>query len=94
MTMHPFGLDDTRNVSVAALHYAAPALILLYFIFASSTTHSVTTVAQSPNSASASESHPLVRPPQYQHSSLLKWVFVLAVLTFVRKLDSIILIFV
>jgi hypothetical protein len=94
MTMYPFGLDDTGNVSVAALHYTAPALVLLYFIFASSAaTNTVTPAAESSNSASGSESLPLVRAQQYQHSSLLKWVFVLAVLTFVRQLQGIVLIY-
>jgi hypothetical protein len=75
--MDIFGLLDAENVSVAVLHYSAPAIVLLYFIFASSVPDAVA------GRESEQETSPLVRRPQTEPSNLLKWVWVLTILTFV-----------
>lgn len=89
MTMNLLGLVDAENIPVAVLHYSTPAVILLYFIGASSVTTSTSVVVTNPGlvetngSISTSTSLP-VRRSQPSHSSIIKWLFVLAVLTFVR----------
>lgn len=92
--MDVLGLVDSENVPIAVIHYAAPAAVLLYFVSASSvptddndgsssTGNSNPAVANgdvapvSPSNATAA------RRRESEQSALLKWIFVLAVLTFV-----------
>ena len=75
--MDIFGSLDAENVPVAVLHYSAPAIVLLYFIFASSIPDAVA------GPENGQEASPLVRRPQTEPSDLLKWVWVLTILTFV-----------
>jgi hypothetical protein len=87
--MNLFGLLDAKNVPVAVLHYSAPAVILLYFVFTSSIpaghVNAVAENASASASASGSASTPAIRTRQLAPSNLLKWVFVLAILTFVCR---------
>jgi hypothetical protein len=86
--MHLLGLVNADNVPIAVIHYAAPATILLYFVSASSVPHSSNS---SPNPAvgngdvAAASSSTAIAPRtrQSEPSALLKWLFVLAILTFV-----------
>jgi hypothetical protein len=75
--MDIFGLLDAENVPVAVLHYAGPAIILLYFIFASSVP------AADARSEIGQDTSPIVPRRQTEPSSLLKWVWVLTLLTLV-----------
>jgi hypothetical protein len=89
MTMNYFGLVDTENIPVTVLHYSAPTVILFYFIGISSVSHGPTALevpVETTSSASPSggtSTTPFVRRIQPPPSSLLKWVFVFSVLTFV-----------
>lgn len=90
MTMNLLGLVDAENVPVAVLHYSTPAVILLYFIGASSVTTSTSVVVTNhgleETNGSISASTPLpVRRSQPSHSSIIKWLLLLAVLTFVHS---------
>jgi hypothetical protein len=78
--MDIFGLLDAENIPVSALHYSAPAIILLYFIFASSVpaAHARSEIGQ--------DTSPIVQRRETEPSSLLKWVWVLTLLTFVCAL--------
>lgn len=80
--MDLFGLLDAQNVPVAVVHYTAPTLILLYFILASSVPASPASNyeggAESPNVARSARR-------QQEPSQVMKWVFALAVLTFVSS---------
>jgi hypothetical protein len=89
MAMNLFGLVDAENIPVAFLHYSIPAVILLYFIAASSvptaTQVAVTnTVLEEANGSISTSTPSPVRRSQPSHSNIVKWLFVLAVLTFVR----------
>jgi hypothetical protein len=84
------GLVDAKNAHVAVLHYTVPAVILLYFVVTSSIPRTPPSVPiiSSPNAASTSHTNgtstmPAIRTTQSLQSSLLKWLFVLAILTFV-----------
>jgi len=93
MTMlNLLGLVDAENVPVVVLHYSVPAVILLYFVFTSSiprTPSAIPVVSpgiQVSNSTlppNGTPTTPAVRRTQYRQSGLLKWLFVLAILTFV-----------
>ena len=80
--MELFGLLDAQNVPVAVVHYTAPTLILLYFIFASAVP-----AAAANNHVGGGESRNVARSPRRRQepSQTMKWVFVLAVLTFVSS---------
>jgi len=93
--MDLFGLADAENVPVEIVHYAAPALVIVYFICASSVPSHWWNSADSPNdgnSATADAAEPgdssstttgIQRTQPRSSSNLLKWLFILAVLTFV-----------
>jgi hypothetical protein len=85
--MDLFGLSDAQNVPVAVVHYTAPTLILLYFIFASSvpataTSSSATGAAGGTGAGSANAAR---TRRQQEPSQVMKWIFVFAVLTFVSS---------
>ena len=89
MTMNLLGLVGTENVPVALLHYSIPAVILLYFIGTSSVSTSTPVVVANPalveaNGSISTSTTPPLRGSQASRSSILNWLFVLAVLTFVR----------
>jgi hypothetical protein len=86
-----FGLVDAENVPVEVVHYIAPALVIIYFIGASS----VPAETSSHASAGLPEVEPLMsstatsstvvrRGPPRSSSGLLKWLYILAASTFVR----------
>jgi len=95
--MDLLGLADAENVPVEIVHSAAPVLVIVYFICASSVPAHWGNAAGSPddgNSATADGAEPgdssstattaVIRRVQPRSSSnLLKWLFILAVLTFV-----------
>lgn len=76
--MDLFGLLDAPNVSVAVVHYMAPTLILLYFVFASS-------VPAADGGAREGASGGRRQSAVTEPSQVMKWVFVLAVLSFVSS---------
>ena len=85
--MDALGLVNAGNLPVAVVHYTAPALVLLYFVSASSVP-SETAVSDAVLAATAaSGSGPVsalrrrIRP---QRSNLVKLLFLLALLTFVH----------
>ena len=82
--MELFGLLDAQNVPVAVVHYTAPTLILLYFIFASAVPAAA---AAANNNTEGGESANVARSARrgQEPSQAMKWVFVLAVLTFVSS---------
>ena len=86
--MNLLGLVDAENVPVAVLHYSIPAVILLYFIGTSSvpstppapvTNH----ISDGASGSTSTSSPPPVLRSQPSHSNILKWLFVLAIFTFV-----------
>ena len=85
--MNLLGLVHAENAPAAVLHYCIPAVILLYFI----STSSVPATAPTPvtnhildgANGSTSTSLPPVRRSEPSRSNILKWLFVLAVFTFV-----------
>ena len=86
--MDLLGLIDADNVPIAVIHYTAPATVLLYFVSASSVPSSNDS---NPNpalgngdvAATMSSTATATRRRQSEPSTLLKWLFVLAILTFV-----------
>lgn len=80
------GLLNAENVPIAVVHYSAPAIVILFFLFSSSFQSIATTSEASSNgtittgtSASTSAHQQQLSRP----STLTRWLFVLAVLTFV-----------
>jgi len=93
--MDLFGLVDAQNVPVEVVHYVSPALVIVYFICASSVPSHSGNSADPSDDATASGAEPedsltttatttgIRRVQPRSSSNLLKWLFVLAVLTFV-----------
>lgn len=79
MEFHLFGLLDAENVSVAVIHYVAPAAVLLYFIF----TSVVPTSQPGSESSTGPSGAPSSRTRQLPQSGILKWLFLFVILTFV-----------
>jgi hypothetical protein len=78
--MELFGLLDAQNVPVAVLHYTAPTLILLYFIFASSVPAAAAPAVGEAGELANVETRARTRQ---EPSQTMKWIFALAVLSFV-----------
>jgi hypothetical protein len=77
------GIVDTENVPVAVLHYTAPAIVILWFLFSSSF-QAASSVLESVNGPSSTgSSTPVARAPRQQPLAASKWLLVFAVLTFV-----------
>lgn len=74
--MDLFGLLDAQNVPVAVAHYTAPTLILLWFVFASSVP------------ADGAATAGTARGRTSENSQVMKWVFMLAVMSFVYLLGQ------
>ena len=88
--MYLLGLVDIENLPIAVIHYVAPVAVLLYFVSASSVPRDCTvvnladTAIRNRDVAQSSSTATAPRGRQHTPSALLKWVFVLAVLTFVN----------
>ena len=95
--MHLLGLVDAENVPVEAVHYVAPALVIVYFVGASSVPAETSSLAstESPEHeplngavpagpSTGSSATAVRRGPPRSSSGVLKWLFILAVSTFVR----------
>ena len=81
--MELFGLLDAQNVPVAVGHYTAPTLILLYFIFASSVPAAAAAAAPAVGEAGERANVETRARTRQEPSQTMKWVFALAVLSFV-----------
>jgi hypothetical protein len=89
-----FGLVDAENVPVEVVHYIAAALVIIYFIGASSVPAETSSHASAeveplngaaPASSTATSSMVVRRGPPRSSSGLLKWLYILAASTFVRR---------